>query len=282
MGASLTVGLVQLTSTPDLAATVAHACGCIQDAAVAGAQLVLLPENAAMMGREREVRAAAANEADHPALAAFRAAATDAGVWLLAGSVAVPAGDGRLHNRSILFDEHGRRVAHYDKIHMFDVDLANGERYRESANFAPGGAACMAQTPWGRLGMTVCYDLRFPHLFRALAQAGAALISVPSAFTRPTGAAHWHVLLRARAIETGCFILAPAQCGRHYGRRETYGHSLVVDPWGEIVAEAGETPELLVTTLDLTRIGAARAMVASLDHDRPFTPPNHSPLKAAE
>ncbi|HYD99546.1 MAG TPA: carbon-nitrogen hydrolase family protein, partial [Alphaproteobacteria bacterium] len=182
--------------------------------------------------------------------------------------------DGRVANRLFVIDPQGEIRARYDKIHMFDVDLAGGESYRESATFRPGEQAVLAQTPWGGLGMTVCYDLRFPHLYRALAQAGARLLAVPAAFTVPTGRAHWHVLLRARAIETGCFVIAPAQTGTHDAGRQTYGHSLIVDPWGEVLADGGGEPGFVTADLDLGRIDEARGMVPALRHDRPFAPPS--------
>jgi deaminated glutathione amidase len=214
-------------------------------------------------------------------LAALREVAQETGVWLLIGSLAIDLsrergtaeGERRLANRSYLVDPGGGVVARYDKIHMFDVDLAGGESYRESNAFRPGGRAVLAETPWGVLGMTVCYDLRFPHLYRALAQAGADFLAIPSAFTVPTGKAHWHVLMRARAIENGCFVFAPAQWGEHAEGRRTYGHSLIVDPWGEVLADAGEGVGIVSARIDLAAIAKARRMVPSLQHDRPFTKP---------
>ena len=210
-------------------------------------------------------------------------------MWLLIGSVAVdiarepgvPEGERRLANRSYLIDAQGAIVARYDKIHMFDVDLAGGESYRESNAFRPGGEAVLAPTPWGVLGMTVCYDLRFPQLYRGLAQEGADFLAIPSAFTVPTGKAHWHVLLRARAIETGCFVLAPAQWGEHAEGRHTYGHSLIVDPWGEVLADAGEGVGIVSARIDPARIAEARRMVPSLRHDRTFATPAPSPRALA-
>ncbi len=271
---------VQLTSTPDMAANIAVVKALVRDAQADGAAFIALPENVALMAGGRDMRAAAVAEGEHPALAAFRDLAAKSGVWLLAGSLAVDGG-GKLANRTILINDQGRIAARYDKIHMFDVDLPGGESYRESENYGHGEAACVAETPWGLFGLSVCYDLRFPHLYRALAQAGAGLITVPSAFTRPTGEAHWHVLLRARAIENGCFILAPAQCGLHYGRRRTYGHSLIIAPWGEVLAEAGESPGFIAADIDFSRVGEARAMVPSLAHDRPFAPPAPGAARSA-
>ena len=202
-------------------------------------------------------------------------------MWLLIGSLAIDLsrepgeieGERRLANRSYLIDPNGAIVARYDKVHMFDVDLAGGESYRESNAFRPGGQSVLAETPWGILGMTVCYDLRFPHLYRALAQAGADFLAIPSAFTVPTGKAHWHVLMRARAIENGCYVFAPAQWGEHAEGRRTYGHSLIVDPWGEIVADGGEGVGIISARIDAAAIAKARRMVPSLKHDRPFTQP---------
>jgi predicted amidohydrolase len=215
-------------------------------------------------------------------LAALRDLAGELGVWLLAGSLVVRLAADRLANRSYLIGPGGDISARYDKIHMFDVEIPDGQSYRESRAYRPGGRAVTADLPWGRLGLTVCYDLRFPQLFRALAKGGADFISVPSAFTKFTGRAHWHVLLRARAIETGCFVFAPAQCGTHAEGRKTYGHSLIVAPWGEVLAEGGEEPGLITAEIDPAEIGKARAMVPSLTHDRPFEGPlREAGLRAA-
>ena len=279
MAETLCVACVQITATPDMAATLDAAVAGVREAAARGARLVALPENAALMAGKAEVREHAGAPGAHAARAIFAEVARETGIWLLAGSIAEHQG-GKLANRSLLFDAGGRVVAEYDKIHMFDVDL-EGESHRESDSFAPGERATLAQTPWGGLGMTVCYDMRFPALYRALAQAGARFLAVPSAFTVPTGRAHWHVLLRARAIETGCFVLAPAQCGTHYGRRRTYGHSLIVDPWGEVLAEAGESPAVILADIELAAVEAARAKVPSIAHDRAFAPPLARP-EAAE
>jgi predicted amidohydrolase len=192
-------------------------------------------------------------------------------VWILIGSVQLPSSPGKSWNRSLLIDDTGKTVAHYDKIHLFDVTLKNGETYSESARITGGGEAVIAHTPWGKLGMTICYDVRFPHLYRTLAQAGAEFLSIPSAFTHTTGTAHWHALLRARAIENGAYVFAPAQCGEHPGNRKTYGHSLIVNPWGEIIAEAGEDKTGIITaTIDTDAVRKARLMIPSLTHDRAF------------
>lgn len=276
------VACLQLTSTPDLAATVESCQSMIEDAHREGAAFVCTPENTPILAGRRDLTATAVEESRHPAVEAFRETAAKCGIWVLVGSVAVAGTQGKLANRSLLINDSGEIRARYDKIHMFDVDLDGGERYRESDNYQPGSEACLVNTPWGGLGMTICYDLRFPALYRTLAQAGAQILTIPSAFTRPTGKAHWHVLLRARAIETGCFVLAPAQCGVHYGKRATYGHSLIIDPWGEVLADAGdEKPGLIFADLDLTKIDEARGKVPSLHHDRAFVAP--VPLqKAAE
>jgi predicted amidohydrolase len=220
-------------------------------------------------------------EEQDPTLATFRELARALGLYLHIGSLAVKASPDKAANRSFLIDPRGEIVARYDKIHMFDVNLKGGESYRESNNFRPGDLAVVTDLPWGRLGLTICYDLRFPALYRALAEAGAAFLTVPSAFTRQTGEAHWHVLLRARAIETGCFVFAAAQGGKHENGRETYGHSLVIDPWGRILAEGDTEPGVIFADIDPAQVAAARARIPSLDHGRrfemvePMTEPPH-------
>ena len=274
MSAKFRLACIQTSSGNDMAANIAAASALVREARAANADLIALPECVAMMevGRANIVAAAATADA-HPALAAFRALAAELGVWLLAGSLTVDLGEDRVANRSFLLDGHGGIVAWYDKIHMFDVDLAGGESYRESTTYRPGASAVVAATPFGGLGMTVCYDLRFPQLYRALAQAGAELLAVPSAFTRQTGAAHWHVLLRARAIETGAYVFAPAQCGTHPNDRATYGHSLIVDPWGEVLADGGEEPGFVIAGIDPARVAEARRSLPSLRHDRAYAAP---------
>lgn len=284
MSGPFTVACVQMSAGREIEPNVMAASISIREARAAGADFILTPENTTMIEPKRALLLEKAKpEAEHPALPAFRALAEETGAWLLIGSLTILLEDGRCANRSFLLDNAGRIAARYDKIHMFDVDLAGGERYRESASFRPGGEAVVAETPWGRVGLSVCYDLRFAHLYRALAQAGAGFLTVPAAFTRPTGQAHWHVLLRARAIETGCFVFAPAQCGEHAEGRKTYGHSLIVAPWGEILAEGGEEPGLILAEIDPARTEEARRMVPALSHDRPFTvpPAARPPLKAA-
>ena len=267
---------VQVNAGDDMPANLAAAADLGRAARDQGAALIGFPENVAFMAPDGVgVRQAAKPEADHPALAAFRDLARELEAWLLVGSLAVATGDadGRVANRTFLVDDSGAVRARYDKIHMFDVALAGGESYTESATFRPGGAAVCAATPFGALGLTICYDLRFPYLYRALAQADARLIAVPSAFTLATGKAHWHTLLRARAIETGCFVFAPAQCGTHPRGRKTFGHSLIIGPWGEILAEADETPGVISAEIDLAASDRARAQVPALTHDRDFTGP---------
>lgn len=264
---------VQVNAGNEISPNINIATGLIREAAAAGADVVSLPECVALLEPDRDALfRKSATEADHPALQAFTAIARELGIWLHVGSLAVLSADGRIANRTFLVDPAGTVTAKYDKIHMFDVDLADGESYRESNTYQPGDQAVMADLPWARAGLTICYDLRFPALYAHLAEAGAEIIGVPSAFTRKTGRAHWHVLLRARAIETGCWIFAAAQCGDHAGGRQTYGHSLIVDPWGEIVAEAGEEPGIIFADIDPARVAEARRAVPSLINGRPYGP----------
>lgn len=263
---------IQLRSGRDVAANVAQASALIEEAASAGAQFVATPENTSLMEADRVLLfEKATSEDDDAALGHFRKLSAARKIWTLIGSLPIKIASDKLANRSFLITPDGQVAARYDKIHMFDVDLGNGESYRESKNFGPGAKAVTHDLPWGRLGMTVCYDLRFPHLYRTLAKSGASFLSVPSAFTRPTGEAHWHVLLRARAIESGAFVFAPAQGGKHENGRETYGHSLIIAPWGEVMAEAGTDPCVIMAEIDPAKVADARARVPSLTHDRPFT-----------
>jgi predicted amidohydrolase len=274
MMGSFTLACVQVNAGADMAANIEAAGHLVREARAKGADLVALPENVAMMAfGHRRILAAARAEANHPALIAFRALAREQGVWLHIGSLAVRVEEEKVANRSFVISGSGEIVARYDKIHLFDVDLPSGESYRESRTFRPGSEAVVAATPWARLGLSICYDLRFPRLYRALAKGGAELLGVPSAFTHQTGRAHWHVLLRARAIETGCFVYAPAQCGEHAGGRQTFGHSLIIDPWGTVLAEAGEAPGMVLAGIDMARVNDARAAIPSLRHDRDFTGP---------
>lgn len=265
---------VQTNSGRGIRANIEAVLSLIREACGRGAELVLLPENVAMIEPiQAKQREKALPEDEHPALAAFAEEAARQGVWILIGSLAIRRDDGRVANRSLLVDSSGRIVARYDKIHLFDVDLGPEESYRESAVIASGDRAVVAETPWGRLGMSVCYDLRFPQLYRALANAGADFLAIPAAFTRTTGAAHWHVLVRARAIETGCYVLAPAQTGAHAEGRLTFGHSLIVDPWGAVLADAGDDVGVISAELDAARVADARRRVPALRHDRDFAAP---------
>ncbi len=276
----LAAALIQLTSSDDPEANLGRVETLLGEAAAAGARLALTPEvtNCVSASRTRQTEVLR-DEAHDPTLARLRALARETGLWISLGSIAVKTGDpdGRFANRSFLFTPAGEIAARYDKIHMFDVAIDETESYRESAGYRPGGRAVLADTPWGPVGLTICYDMRFPALYRRLAEAGARILTVPSAFTVPTGRAHWHALLRARAIETGCFVLAAAQWGRHpaaRGReRETYGHSLAVDPWGRVLADAGEGEGVTLVTLDLEEVERARARVPALANARPFDGP---------
>lgn len=275
---SLRIACLQMNSGNEFAANLTVFDAMAREAAASGAEFILSPEYFLMMdGTGRVMREAALDEHGEPALSAVTALARELAVWLLAGSLTLKAGDGRMFNRSFLISAEGRVVATYDKIHMFDVTLPDGKVIRESSAYRSGERAVLAETPWGRLGMTVCYDLRFPALFRTLAQAGAGFISVPSSFQRQTGKAHWHTLVRARAIENECFILAPAMCGDHPGNRQSFGHTLVVDPWGEVIAEGGESPEIVYAEIEPRRVAKVRSMIPSLEHDRPFAPPAGRP-----
>jgi predicted amidohydrolase len=282
MSTPFTVACLQLTSGPEVAGNIAMTSRMVREARKAGADFILTPENTGLMAPRRElILSLAEPEESHPAVPAFQALAAEIGAWLLIGSLAIKLSPTQCANRCYLFDPKGRIAARYDKIHMFDVDLASGERYRESATFRPGRQAVTADLPWGRLGITICYDLRFAHLYRALAKVGASFLSIPSAFTRPTGEAHWHVLMRARAIETGCFVFAPAQTGVHEGGRKTYGHSLIVAPWGEVLADGGLEPGIISARIDPAKVAEARGMVPSLTHDRDFAAPVSDALRAA-
>jgi len=275
MSRSLTVACIQVNAGTDYDTNLNATGALIRQAHGDGAAFIATPENVSLLvlGRKK-VLANALPEESHPALPFFRDIAAELGIWLLVGSLAIKLDEETVANRSYLLDDGGRIVSRYDKIHMFDVDLEGGESYRESAIYQPGNRAVTVQTPWTQVGMTICYDVRFAYLYRALAQAGAEILTVPAAFTVPTGTAHWHVLLRARAIETGCFVLAPAQCGEHDEGRRTYGHSLIIDPWGQVLAEAsGDQPGVISATLDLDRVQACRAMVPALTHDRRFEMP---------
>ncbi|SFP36973.1 carbon-nitrogen hydrolase family protein [Sphingomonas rubra] len=267
------IALLQMTAGIDPRANAATLKAAVRAAAANGAAMLFTPEMSGLIDRDR-ARAAASitREEDDPVLRAVRDAAAEAGLWVQLGSLAVRRADGRLANRGFVIDDSGNVRARYDKMHLFDVDLPTGERWRESDSYAPGEQAVVAETPIGRIGLSICYDLRFPDLYGTMSNAGATLLSVPAAFTRPTGAAHWHVLLRARAIETGCFVVAAAQTGVHEDGRETYGRSLVVDPWGEVLLDMGEEPGLGYATLDPAVLATVRARVPVLAHRRAIPP----------
>jgi len=263
--------MIQMRSGLDPAANLAAALKLIDEAKAAGADYVLTPEMTNILAAKREQLFAKIVAEEHDTtLTTLRDVARKLAIYIHIGSLAIKASPEKAANRSFLIDRRGEVVARYDKIHMFDVDLAGGESYRESNTYRPGELAMIADLPWGRLGLTVCYDLRFPALYRALAEAGASFLAIPSAFTRQTGEAHWHVLQRARAIENGCFVLAAAQGGKHENGRETYGHSLVVDPWGRILAEGGTEPGVVMAQIDPSEIVAARSRIPSLHHGRRF------------
>ncbi len=267
----VTVACIQLNAGADLDLNLDAAGRAVREAAGRGAQLVALPEYCVLLdGSGRVMRERSPAEDQHPALPALRALARETGAWLLVGSLTVKLHGERMANRSYLLSATGDIVARYDKIHMFDVTLPGGKVIRESSAYQPGEHAVVAPTPWGPLGMTICYDLRFPQLYRALAQAGALMLAVPSSFQRETGPAHWHALLRARAIENAAWVLAPAMCGEHPNGRSTYGHSLVIDPWGTIVAELDDRPGVLLAQIDIEQARTVRAQLPALSHDRAF------------
>jgi predicted amidohydrolase len=270
-GAAFRVGLIQMRSGRSPAANVEAAVGLIEKAKRDGADYVQTPEMTNIMEVKRDkLFAAITVEEEDPSLAAFCDLARRHAIWVHVGSLAVKVSPERAANRSFLIDPRGDIAARYDKIHMFDVDLANGESYRESRSYQAGELAMVADLPWGRLGLTICYDLRFPALYRALAESGSTFLAIPSAFTRQTGEAHWHILNRARAIENGCYVFAAAQAGLHENGRETFGHSLVIDPWGRIIAEGDAEPGVVMADIDPAAVGTARARIASLQHGRRF------------
>jgi predicted amidohydrolase len=274
MTTSFTAACIQNQAVADMDASMAQATELVRAARGSGAELICLPEYFSCLKADAAgFEVGAHGEAAHPALGRFRELAAELGAWLLLGSLAISAGPEKIFNRSYLLGPTGAVAARYDKIFLFDVDLEGGESYRESALIEPGDRAVLAPLPWTTLGLTICYDLRFPQLYRALAQAGAEVLTVPAAFTETTGRAHWHVLLRARAIETGCYVLAPCQCGDHGGGRATYGHSLIVDPWGRVLADGGVGSGFVLAEIDPAEVAKARAMIPSLDHDRNFTAP---------
>lgn len=281
---ALDVALLQLTSGDDPQVNLPHTIALLRQAVDQGADFVLTPEVTNIVSPDRGWQAKTLRpEAEDPTLAALRSEAARAGIWLLIGSLALKGedpGDDRFVNRSFLIGPDGHIAARYDKLHMFDVSISDSETYRESAAYRPGNRAVLADMDGTGVGMTICYDLRFPHLYRQLAQAGAQILTVPSAFSPVTGQAHWETLLRARAIETGCFVLAPAQCGTHAApnspdrrARRSHGHSLIVDPWGTVLTDAGVTQGVAIQRLDLRAVNGARSRIPSLTHDRPFDGP---------
>jgi predicted amidohydrolase len=262
---------IQMRSGDDVAGNIHDAQRLIRAAAKDGAQFIATPENTTLMAPDGGAKLALSyDEALDPALPAFRDLAKELNVWLLAGSLAIKVSETKTANRSFLFSPDGKISARYSKIHLFDVNLPSGEKYRESNTVAGGDAAEVVQTPWGKIGLSICYDIRFPQLYREMAKKGAFAFTAPSAFTETTGKAHWHVLLRARAIENGAFMIAPAQGGLHANGRRTYGHSLIIGPWGEILAEGGTEPGVFAADIDPQLSREARAKVPSLEHDREF------------
>lgn len=266
---------VQLRSSDDVARNIEAAEGLIREAAGRGAQYIQTPEMTNIVERRRAALAAAVRaEEEDPAVARFAHLARDLGVILHIGSLALKAADGQVANRALVFGRDGEVLARYDKIHLFDVDLPNRESWRESAIYRAGDRAVVADLPWLRMGVAICYDIRFPHLFRAYAHAGAEALTAPAAFTRQTGEAHWHILQRARAIENGAFVVSAAQAGHHADGRDTYGHSLIVSPWGEVMAEAGgEGPEVILAEIDPELSREARERIPALRNERSYSPP---------
>ncbi len=268
---------IQMRSGLSVKANTDEAERLIRAAAAAGAEYALTPEMTTILCLDRDrLLASISAEAEDPSLARFRALARELGIHVHIGSMAIKLGESSVANRSFLIGPDGDIAARYDKIHMFDVDLPNGESYRESRLYRPGGAAVIADLPWLRLGLSICYDLRFPNLYHSLAINGAAALAIPAAFTKTTGEAHWHVLIRARAIETGSFVIAAAQGGHHEDGRDTYGHSLIVGPWGRILAEAGTDPDFIIADIDPAASAVARQRVPAIDSDPPYELPTRA------
>jgi deaminated glutathione amidase len=263
---------VQFSARPEIETNLKTSLRLTREAAKAGAKLVTLPEYFSGVRTEgHRLVPTAFRESENPAIPALAAAAKELGLWILLGSLGIVRADGRIDNRSYVLDPAGRIAARYDKIHLFDVDLEAGKEYRESATIAPGSMAVVADTPWGGLGLSICYDLRFPQLFRRLAHEGATMLAIPAGFTRLTGKAHWHVLCRARAIENGAYVIAPCQNGTLEGGAECFGHSLIVDPWGEILADGGEDEGVVIAEIDPAKVTEARHRIPALTHDRDFS-----------
>jgi len=266
--AELTVSLVQMTSSDVIADNIAVAEKFIRQAATDGADVVMTPEMTTILDYSRKTLLPKIfGPEDNPHIQHFSGLAKELDIWLLIGSMPILDGE-KIANRSHFFDPEGQLVSQYDKIHMFDVDLPNGEQYRESRSYSAGDQAVITKTPWGKVGLSICYDVRFPYLYRDLAKAGVSMLTVPAAFTKVTGEAHWHTLLKARAIENGCFVFAPAQVGRHANGRDTFGHALIIDPWGNILGDAGAEPGIVTAKIDLDLVKQAREKIPSLGHDR--------------
>jgi len=269
---NLKVACIQTNSKSDPNINIREVSSLIRAARSNGAELITTPEVVGMLEPNREK---ALNKAQpenyHGVLREFRALSRDLAIWLLIGSISIKLSNGKLANRSFLINPDGQIIARYTKIHMFDVEVNDGSIYRESATYQPGTSACLARTPWGLVGLTVCYDIRFPALYRDLAKAGAKIIFIPSAFTEVTGEAHWHILQRARAIENGCFIVSAAQTGMHEQNRKTFGHSIIVDPWGNILADADKDVGFITADLDLNLVDEVRKKIPSLTHDREYS-----------
>ena len=268
---SFIAACIQSTATPDVHADIRVLTDFIRQAAASGARFIATPEYCAGLDtRGGKMFPVAFTEAEHPVLPAMQALAKELKVWLLIGSIGVRAPDGKIFNRSFMLGPSGTIAARYDKIHLFDIDLGEGRSYHESATIAAGSTAVVAPCVEGTIGLSICYDIRFPHLYRAYAQAGAEMLAAPAAFTRITGAAHWHVLQRARAIENGAYVISPGQCGTLAGGAECYGHSLIVDPWGRVLADGGTEPGVVTAEIDLRQVGETRGRIPSLRHDRPI------------
>jgi len=282
MARTLNIACLQTRPMPDFGSAASEALELAARAVADGADILFLPEYCGgLQARDGVIRPPSAPEADHPVLAALTAFARDSRVWMQIGSVAVDGPEGTIVNRGFMVDDAGAIRARYDKIHMFDIQLSATEVYRESTYVTPGAAAVIEETPWARIGHTICYDLRFPYLYRDLAHAGAEILTVPAAFTRKTGEAHWHVLNRARAIENGAFVVSACAHGPCPGGGACYGHSLIVDPWGAVLADGGEGPGVVRAAIDLDAVAAARARIPSLTHDRDYRRPV-APAQAAE
>ncbi len=272
MSRPLTVACLQTRPMPDFETATAEALTLAEQAVGQGAEFLALPEYCGgLVSEGAAIKAPAAEDTVHPVVTALREFSRAKGVWVLIGSLAVPGPDGKIINRGLLVDDQGEIRGRYDKIHMFDIQLSESAVYQESAMVAPGDCAALHETPWGLLGHTICYDVRFPHLYRDLAQAGAEMLAVPAAFTKATGEMHWHILNQARAIENGAFVIAPCAHGAVPGGGEAYGHSLIIDPMGKVLADGGEGPGVAMAMIDLEEVAVARAKIPSLSHDRPYT-----------